>query len=130
MQRQCLWTHGLHPHCKGPWHHAPYLVQGNFLLVDCKSEENGVMEAASPYNKNENIVSYNALVGGMLTGKYADRPAAPDSAEQDAAIRAMRNPQGRMDKLGWSRTLYQYHTKAVQAAIGEYTNITRGVGCC
>ena len=50
-------------------------IQGNFSLIDCKSEENGVAEAASPYNENMGFMAYNALAGGMLTGKWTTRSA-------------------------------------------------------
>lgn len=106
----------------------PCSIQGDFSLIDRKSEENGVAEAASPYNENVGFMAYNALGGGMLTGKYVDRPAALDNAERDAVIEAMKNPRGRMDEFGWSRTLYRYRTEAAQAAIREYSDIARGAG--
>jgi aryl-alcohol dehydrogenase-like predicted oxidoreductase len=106
----------------------PCSIQGDFSLIDRKSEENGVAEAASPYNENVGFMAYNALAGGMLTGKYADRPAALDNAERDAVIEAMRNPRGRMDEFGWSRTLYRYRTEAARAAIEEYADIAKGAG--
>ena len=40
----------------------------------------------------------------------------------------MKNPRGRMDEFGWSRTLYRYRTEAAQAAIREYSDIARGAG--
>lgn len=49
----------------------PCSIQGDFSMIDRKSEENGVAEAASPYNENVGFMAYNALAGGMLTGKYA-----------------------------------------------------------
>ncbi len=106
----------------------PCSIQGDFSLVDRKSEENGVAEAASPYNENVGFMAYNALAGGMLTGKYAGRPAAADIAERDAAIEATGNPRGRMDEPGWSRTLYRYRTEAARAAIGEYAGIAGRAG--
>ena len=42
----------------------PCSIQGDFSLIDRKSEENGVAEAASPYNENVGFMSYNALAGG------------------------------------------------------------------
>ncbi|MGK3749111.1 MAG: aryl-alcohol dehydrogenase-like predicted oxidoreductase [Bacillariaceae sp.] len=45
-------------------------MQGDFSILDRKSEENGVAEAASPFNENVGFMAYNALAGGMLTGKY------------------------------------------------------------
>lgn len=106
----------------------PCSIQGDFSLIDRKSEENGVAEAASPYNENVGFMAYNSLAGGMLTGKYADRPAALDNSERDMVIEAMNNPRGRMDEFGWSRTLYRYRTEAAQAAIKEYAAIAKGAG--
>jgi hypothetical protein len=76
------------------------------LLINCKPEERDILEAALSSNKNVGFVTYKALAGWeMLTGETTDGPAALDSAECDMAIGAMRNPQGRTNKLGWSRTL-------------------------
>lgn len=46
-------------------------MQGDFSVLDRKSEENGVAEAISPFNENVGFMAYNALAGGMLTGKYS-----------------------------------------------------------
>lgn len=56
----------------------PCSIQGDFSMIDRKSEENGVAEAASPYNENVGFMAYNSLAGGMLTGKYIKEPAAFD----------------------------------------------------
>ena len=56
----------------------PCSIQGDFSLIDRKSEENGVAEAASKYNENVGFMSYNALAGGMLTGKYMSIPSSMD----------------------------------------------------
>ena len=106
----------------------PCSIQGDFSLIDRKSEENGVAEAASPYNENVGFMAYNALAGGMLTGKYGTNPAALDNIEREKVIEAMKNPRGRMDEFGWSRTLYRYRTEAAQSAIREYANIAKGAG--
>ncbi|KAL9187566.1 hypothetical protein ACHAXT_001669 [Thalassiosira profunda] len=106
----------------------PCNLQGDFSLIDRKSEENGVAEAASPYNENVGFMSYNALAGGMLTGKYMDKPAALDNELREKVIEAMENPRGRMDEFGWSRTLYRYRTDAAQEAIKEYAKIAKGAG--
>eukprot|EP00545_Synedropsis_sp_CCMP1620_P002458 CAMPEP_0119028172 /NCGR_PEP_ID=MMETSP1176-20130426/38444_1 /TAXON_ID=265551 /ORGANISM="Synedropsis recta cf, Strain CCMP1620" /LENGTH=112 /DNA_ID=CAMNT_0006984253 /DNA_START=17 /DNA_END=352 /DNA_ORIENTATION=+ len=75
----------------------PCSMQGDFSLIDRKSEENGVAEAASPYNENVGFMSYNALAGGMLTGKYLDTPAALDDfSNRDRAMESLRSPRGRM----------------------------------
>ena len=36
-------------------------------------EENGLSEASSPLHENTGFMAYNALAGGVLTGKYLDR---------------------------------------------------------
>ena len=48
-------------------------------------------------------MAYNALAGGVLTGKYLD---APNSNTDDGAAA----PRGRMDTRGWGRTLYRYRS--------------------
>lgn len=102
----------------------PCSIQGDFSLIDRKSLENGVAEAASPFNENVGFMSYNALAGGMLTGKYMDVPAAMDDmANRDRAIASLQKPRGRMDTRGWGGTLYRYRTEAAQAAIRDYKRI-------
>lgn len=107
----------------------PCTLQGDFSLIDRKSEENGVAEAASPYNENVGFMAYNALAGGMLTGKYLDTPAAVDDLRnRDRAIKNMQQPRGRMDTRGWGGTLYRYRTDAAQDAISEYNAIAKANG--
>jgi aryl-alcohol dehydrogenase-like predicted oxidoreductase len=104
----------------------PCSLQGDFSLIDRKSEENAVAEAASPYNENVGFMSYNALAGGMLTGKYLDRPAAMDDFIQNQRERGMESlqkPRGRMDTRGWGGTLYRYRTDAAVEAIRSYQQI-------
>jgi aryl-alcohol dehydrogenase-like predicted oxidoreductase len=102
----------------------PCSIQGDFSLIDRKSEENGVAEAASPFNENVGFMSYNALAGGVLTGKYMEIPAAMDDlANRDRAMASLQNPRGRMDTRGWGGTLFRYRTDAVQEAIKEYKRI-------
>mmetsp|Transcript_22714 Transcript_22714/g.34351 ORF Transcript_22714/g.34351 Transcript_22714/m.34351 type:complete len:484 (-) Transcript_22714:125-1576(-) len=104
----------------------PCSIQGDFSLIDRKSEENGVAEAASPFNENVGFMSYNALAGGMLTGKYADVPAALDDLQnRDRAMKALQSPRGRMDTRGWGQTLYRYRTDAAQQAIMQYRDIAK-----
>lgn len=104
----------------------PCSIQGDFSLVDRKSEENGLAEATSPYNENVGFMAYNALAGGMLTGKYMDVPAALDDLNnRDRAMESLRNPRGRMDTRGWGGTLYRYRSEAAQEAIREYARIAR-----
>jgi aryl-alcohol dehydrogenase-like predicted oxidoreductase len=113
----------------------PCTLQGDFSLIDRKSEENGVAEAASPYNENVGFMSYNALAGGMLTGKYLTVPAALDdlllSSTSDGKKRgeaSLRRPRGRMDTKGWGGTLFRYRTQAAQYAIQEYASIAKRHG--
>jgi aryl-alcohol dehydrogenase-like predicted oxidoreductase len=103
----------------------PCSIQGDFSLLDRKSEENGVAEAASPLNENVGFMSYNALAGGMLTGKYIDRPAAIEEQNRDRAMDSLKNPRGRMDTVGWGRTLYRYRSEAAQDAIRDYNTIAK-----
>lgn len=103
----------------------PVNLQGDFSLIDRKSEENGVAEAASPYNENVGFMAYNALAGGMLSGKYRDVPSAMDDPDRQRASKSLENPRGRMDTRGWGGTLYRYRTDAARAAIDEYAEIAR-----
>ena len=93
-----------------------------------QSEENGVAEAASPFNENVGFMAYNALAGGMLTGKYMDVPAALDDADRSRATTSLSNPRGRMDTRGWGGTLYRYRTDAARTAIEEYGKIAKRGG--
>jgi aryl-alcohol dehydrogenase-like predicted oxidoreductase len=101
----------------------PCSIQGDFSLIDRKSEENGVAEAASPWNENVGFMSYNALAGGMLTGKYMTVPSAMDDLDRNRATDSLRQPRGRMDTRGWGQTLYRYRTQAAQDAIRDYAAI-------
>jgi aryl-alcohol dehydrogenase-like predicted oxidoreductase len=103
----------------------PCTMQGDFSILDRKSEENGVAEAGSPFNENVGFMAYNALAGGMLTGKYMDVPAAFDDVNRDRSIASLKKPRGRMDTRGWGSTLYRYRTEAAQAAIIEYDKIAK-----
>jgi aryl-alcohol dehydrogenase-like predicted oxidoreductase len=108
----------------------PCSFQGDYSLIDRKSDENGVAETASPYNENVGFMSYNALAGGMLTGKYLQVPAAIDeitssSGNQRRAQANLGRPRGRMDTRGWGGTLFRYRTQAAQDAIQEYDRIAR-----
>jgi aryl-alcohol dehydrogenase-like predicted oxidoreductase len=84
-----------------------------------------VAEAASPFNENVGFMSYNALAGGVLTGKYVDVPAAVDDKDQARARQLVKKPRGRMDEIGWGRTLYRYRTDAAQEAVQEYAKIAK-----
>jgi len=100
-------------------------MQGDYSILDRKSEENGVAEAASPFNENVGFMAYNALAGGMLTGKYMDIPAGPDDPNRNRAMDSLRNPRGRMDTKGWGGTLIRYRTEAAREAIQQYDKIAR-----
>jgi|AntRauTorckE5430_2_1112549.scaffolds.fasta_scaffold11674_2 aryl-alcohol dehydrogenase-like predicted oxidoreductase len=107
----------------------PCSIQGDFSIIDRKSEENGVAEAASKYNENVGFMAYNALAGGMLTGKYMEVPAAfDDLANKERAMKSLNEPRGRMDTRGWGSTLYRYRTDAAQQAIVEYGKIAKANG--
>lgn len=100
-------------------------MQGDFSILDRKSEENGVAEAASPFNENVGFMAYNALAGGMLTGKYLDVPAALDDPNRTRGGASLARPRGRMDTRGWGGTLYRYRTEAAQEAIIEYDKLAK-----
>jgi len=109
----------------------PCSLQGDFSMIDRKSEENAVAEAASPYNENVGFMAYNVLAGGMLTGKYMDIPASTDdiiTGNVERASQSISKPRGRMDTRGWGGTLYRYRTDAAQAAIREYNAIAARLG--
>ena len=89
----------------------PCVFQGDFSLLDRKSEENGVLEAASEFNENVGFMAYNVLAGGQLTGKY---------------LRAKPMGQGlrgRFDTRGWGGTLYRYRSGPAQAAMRDYSKL-------
>lgn len=103
----------------------PVSIQGDYSLIDRKSEENGVFEAASSINENVGFLAYNALAGGMLTGKYLDAPAAVDDDDIEASKRQIEKPRGRHDDLSWGFTLYRYRTAAAQRAIRTYARLAK-----
>ena len=100
-------------------------MQGDFSILDRKSEENGVAEAASQFNENVGFMAYNALAGGMLTGKYMDVPSAFDDPNRARGKASLENPRGRMDTRGWGGTLIRYRTEAAQEAIQQYDKIAK-----
>lgn len=86
----------------------PIAFQGDFSILNRRSEENGLAEACSPVNENCGFMAYNVLAGGMLTGKYRTTPAAYDlylEGSEGAAGKLFRTPRGRMDTTGWGPTL-------------------------
>jgi len=70
-------------------------------------------------------MAYNALAGGMLTGKYVERPAAFDETSRERVIESLESPRGRMDTRGWGGTLYRYRTEAAKEAILSYSDIAK-----
>lgn len=101
----------------------PVSFQGDYSILDRKSEENGVFEASSPIHENVGFLGYNALAGGYLTGKYLDSPPAIDEVTIEAAKRRLRSPRGRHDDLDWGSTLYRYRSAAAERATKAYKGI-------
>jgi len=95
---------------------GPCAFQGDYSLLDRKSDENGVLEACSPYNENIGFMGYNILAGGMLTGKYTNRNLSGGGL------------RGRMDTKGWGGTLYRYQSDAAKRAIDEYSKLAKENG--
>mmetsp|Transcript_15171 Transcript_15171/g.20030 ORF Transcript_15171/g.20030 Transcript_15171/m.20030 type:complete len:495 (-) Transcript_15171:162-1646(-) len=96
----------------------PCVMQGDFSIINRRSEENGLFEASSPIHENAGFLGYNALAGGVLTGKYLDAPAAVDLPSRDQYIKQAKSPRGRMDEYGWGSTLYRYRSgPAIEAAL-------------
>lgn len=95
----------------------PAAFQGDFSLLDRKSCENGVLEAASPFNENVGFMAYNVLAGGMLTGKY-----------MSDINPLQRKQRGRMDTRGWGQTLYRYQSPPAKSAIIEYDRLAKQAG--
>lgn len=92
----------------------PCAFQGDYSLLDRKSDENSVLEACSPFNEDIGFMAYNVLAGGMLTGKYMNRV--------NGQLR------GRMDTRGWGGTLYRYQSPAAKAAISRYSELAKASG--
>eukprot|EP00193_Tetraselmis_chui_P019428 CAMPEP_0177794500 /NCGR_PEP_ID=MMETSP0491_2-20121128/25685_1 /TAXON_ID=63592 /ORGANISM="Tetraselmis chuii, Strain PLY429" /LENGTH=468 /DNA_ID=CAMNT_0019317173 /DNA_START=373 /DNA_END=1779 /DNA_ORIENTATION=- len=103
----------------------PVSMQNDFSLIDRRAEENGVSEASSPVNENVGFMAYNALAGGVLTGKYMDVPAAPDDPDERRALRSVRRPRGRMDDLSWGNTLYRYRSAPALEAVSRYAELAK-----
>jgi len=97
-------------------------MQNDFSLIDRRAEENGVSEASSPIHENVGFMAYNALAGGVLTGKYGlnSPPAAPDDGDGRRQRESLSKPRGRMDTIGWGRTLYRYRSAPALRAVKEY----------
>ena len=74
------------------------------------------------------FMAYNVLAGGVLTGKYLQRPAAVDSRTREEAIEALTNPRGRMDTRGWGSTLYRYRSGPADEATRSYAALAKRYG--
>merc|ERR1719223_1663183 len=103
----------------------PCSMQGDFSLIDRKSDENGLSEAASKFNENVGFMGYNVLAGGMLTGKYLEIPPSVVDNDEERAKKNLSNPRGRMDTRGWGGTLYRYRSDAALNAIKDYNDIAK-----
>ena len=73
-------------------------------------------------------MAYNVLAGGVLTGKYLDRPAAPDDQNIERARRSLEQPRGRMDTRGWGPTLYRYRSGPADEATRSYAKLAKEAG--
>mmetsp|Transcript_43744 Transcript_43744/g.81786 ORF Transcript_43744/g.81786 Transcript_43744/m.81786 type:complete len:519 (-) Transcript_43744:427-1983(-) len=117
-------AYGLAASCaaaRAPGVPKPVAMQNDFSLIDRRAEENGVTEGSSPFNENVGFMAYNALAGGVLTGKYLDVPAVPDDDNLDRARQNYGAPRGRMDDLSWGRTLYRYRSGPALEAVMQYS---------
>ena len=101
----------------------PCCLQGDFSLINRRMLENGVAEASSPVHENVGWMAYNVLAGGVLTGKYIEKKAAPDLESEKAMMAQIRNPRGRMDDYSWGSTLYRYRSDPALRAVKLYSEI-------
>jgi aryl-alcohol dehydrogenase-like predicted oxidoreductase len=102
----------------------PAVMQGDFSIINRRSDENGLAEASSPLHANAGFLAYNVLAGGVLTGKYLAEPAAVDVRGSPYS----RAPRGRMDDESWGRTLYRYRSGPADAATREYARLAARYG--
>ncbi|GMI58433.1 hypothetical protein ScalyP_jg2301 [Parmales sp. scaly parma] len=91
---------------------APCTFQGDFSLLDRKSEENGVLETCSLYNEDIGFMAYNVLAGGILTGKYGSKKSGGGA-------------RGRFDDRGWGGTLYRYRSGPALEAVAQYSKLAK-----
>lgn len=64
----------------------PVVMQGDFSMVNRRSEENGVTEASSPIHENVGFFGYNILAGGYLTGYSCTPPLRPTVSHAPGAV--------------------------------------------
>ena len=83
---------------------GPCVMQNDYSVINRRVEENGLSEASAPWNENIGFMGYNALAGGVLTGKYLEVPAATDDSNRVRSMASSLQPRGRMDEAGWGRT--------------------------
>ena len=106
----------------------PLVMQNDYSLINRRIEENGLSEASSPVHENVGFMAYNALAGGVLTGKYLERPAAVDETSRERALKSLQSPRGRMDERGWGYTLYRYRSGPADKATREYAALAKRFG--
>ena len=107
----------------------PCNAQGDFSLINRRSEENGLAEMSSPAHENVGWMGYNILAGGVLTGKYLEVAAAVDNPRDRAlAERLLANPRGRMDDYSWGKTLYRYRSAPALRAVAAYAELAKAAG--
>jgi len=114
----------------------PVCLQGDYSLLDRKSEENGVSEASSSIHTNAGFMAYNVLAGGQLTGKYLSQGQGGNVFSKLFSKRngqwtdpAMANSfRGRFDESGWGRTLYRYRSGPAVEATKAYSKLAKDYG--
>jgi len=106
----------------------PIVMQNDYSIINRRCDENGLSEASSPVNENAGFMAYNALAGGVLTGKYLDVPAAVDDPQREQARRSFEQPRGRMDERGWGLTLYRYRSAPAEEATRAYAKLAKKYG--
>jgi aryl-alcohol dehydrogenase-like predicted oxidoreductase len=106
----------------------PVVMQNDYSIINRRIEENGLSEASSPVNENVGFMAYNALAGGVLTGKYLDLPAAVDDPNRERAQGSLEKPRGRMDEPGWGTTLYRYRSGPADEATRAYADLAKANG--
>ena len=102
----------------------PVCLQNDYSLINRRIEENGVSEASSGIHLNVGFMAYNVLAGGILTGKYMDGPPITvENPSLNSSQQTRKYPRGRMDEVGWGRTLYRYRSGPAEAATKAYKQI-------